>query len=81
MPHEIVEVDDGSTDNTWTILQQLKDRIPALVPVQNKGPHGFGRAVIYGLDQTGGSTAKLSGMLPGRDPKHHAHCAPYRRPW
>jgi dolichol-phosphate mannosyltransferase len=59
VPHEIVEVDDGSTDNTWTILQQLKDRVPALVPVQNKGPHGFGRAVICGLDQMSGDAAAI----------------------
>src|SRR6266403_2294575 len=50
VPHEIVVVDDGSSDNTWTILHQLRDRVPGLAPVQNNGPHGFGRAVIYGLD-------------------------------
>jgi cellulose synthase/poly-beta-1,6-N-acetylglucosamine synthase-like glycosyltransferase len=34
VPHETVVVDDGSSDRTWQILQELKTRIPALAPVQ-----------------------------------------------
>lgn len=49
VPHEIVVVDDGSADRTWEILQALQVRVPALAPVQNPGPHGFGRAIIRGL--------------------------------
>ena len=54
VPHEIVVVDDGSRDNTWAVLQSLKAEIPTLVPVQNPGPNGFGRAVIYGFGQIKG---------------------------
>jgi glycosyltransferase involved in cell wall biosynthesis len=36
VPHETVVVDDGSSDRTWQILQELKTRIPALAPVQNQ---------------------------------------------
>jgi dolichol-phosphate mannosyltransferase len=50
IPHEIVVVDDGSSDRTWELLTGLKERIPVLVPVQNNGAHGFGRAVIAGLN-------------------------------
>lgn len=49
--HEIVVVDDGSTDRTWPILMELQKGIPELKPVQNLGPHGFGRAIIRGLDE------------------------------
>ena len=49
VPHEIVVVDDGSSDATWSILQDVATRIPELVPVQNPGPHGFGRAIQWGL--------------------------------
>jgi len=47
--HEIVAVDDGSTDNTWDVLQQLAIRVPALRPIQNQGGHGFGRALTHGF--------------------------------
>jgi dolichol-phosphate mannosyltransferase len=52
--HEIVVVDDGSTDRTWKILADLSLAMPELRPVQNSGPHGFGRAVAYGLDRSSG---------------------------
>ena len=57
VPHEIIVVDDGSRDETWGILESLKARIPSLAPVQNPGPHGFGRAVVYGLDHMTGDAA------------------------
>jgi dolichol-phosphate mannosyltransferase len=49
VPHEIVVVDDGSSDRTWEILQALRSPVPTLAPVQNPGPPGFGRAIICGL--------------------------------
>jgi len=52
--HEIVAVDDGSTDSTWTVLGDLSSRVPTLRPVQNSGAHGFGRAVVCGIDHSKG---------------------------
>lgn len=54
VPHEIVVVDDGSTDSTWAILQDEASKIPELHPVRNDGPHGFGRAILCGLDSMNG---------------------------
>ena len=59
VPHEIVVVDDGSKDGTWSVLQGLKSEIPTLAPVQNPGPHGFGRAIIYGLKQMKGDAVVI----------------------
>jgi dolichol-phosphate mannosyltransferase len=59
IPHEIVVVDDGSRDRTWAVLQTLKAEIPSLAPVQNPGPHGFGRAIIHGLDAMKGDACVI----------------------
>ena len=50
VPHEIVVVDDASSDNTLKVLQKLQTKIAQLVVIKNEGPHGFGRAVIRGVD-------------------------------
>ena len=59
VPHEIVVVDDGSSDRTWKVLQDLKHEIPTLAPTQNTGLHGFGRAVVWGLDHSRGDAVVI----------------------
>lgn len=54
VPHEIIVVDDGSSDGTWQLLQDLQKNLPELKPIQNKGHNGFGRAIICGLNQMTG---------------------------
>ncbi len=59
VPHEIIPVDDHSTDGTWPLLQKIAQEIPNVRPVQNSGGPGFGRAVVFGLDQMKGDAAVI----------------------
>lgn len=69
VPHEIVVVDDGSTDTTWDVLQSLSAKVPELRPIKNEGPHGFGRAIICGLDHAQGDAVTIM-MADESDDSH-----------
>ena len=59
IPHEIIVVDDHSKDTTLKILNDLSERIPEVVPVQNKRQGGFGRAIICGLNRFKGDAVVI----------------------
>lgn len=59
IPCEIIVVDDGSSDRTWEILISLREKITALVPIRSRGLHGYGRAVIRGLDHMKGDAVVI----------------------
>jgi dolichol-phosphate mannosyltransferase len=59
IPHEIVVVDDGSSDRTGDIVKQLGSRIPEARLVINGSPHGFGRAISYGLQTMRGDAVVI----------------------
>ncbi|MDB6140884.1 MAG: cell wall biosynthesis glycosyltransferase [Verrucomicrobiaceae bacterium] len=57
--HEIIVVNDGSKDGTWAVLQELQLIIPELRPVDSGPLHGFGRAVIHGLNEMKGDAVAI----------------------
>jgi dolichol-phosphate mannosyltransferase len=59
IPHEIVVVDDGSTDETGRILTELQKELKNLVYTKNPKPGGFGRTVVWGLSQMHGDAAVI----------------------
>ncbi len=57
--HEIIVVNDGSTDNTEQVLKQLRQEFPAVHCLTNRSAHGFGLAVRKGLDHFKGDAVVI----------------------
>lgn len=64
--HEIVVVDDGSTDSTPAILERLGEEMPTVRSIRSGPPHGYGLAVRRGLQAFRGDAVAVS-MADGSD--------------
>jgi glycosyltransferase involved in cell wall biosynthesis len=62
--YEIILVDDGSTDKTWQIIEQLEHSIPHLKGVKLRRNYGQTNALVAGFDNSSGEIiATLDGDL------------------
>jgi len=57
--HEILVIDDGSTDNTLKVLSEIVKRTPTVRYIQNDGDNGFGRAIRLGFEHYTGDAVAL----------------------
>jgi dolichol-phosphate mannosyltransferase len=57
--HEIIVVDDGSSDRTAQIVQKAGEIHPGVRLVRNGPPHGFGRAINCGLKNMQGDAVVI----------------------
>jgi dolichol-phosphate mannosyltransferase len=57
--YEVVVVNDGSSDQTESILHRLAEQYPPLRPVNNLGDHGYGYAIRKGLDEYHGDAVVI----------------------
>jgi dolichol-phosphate mannosyltransferase len=60
--YEIIAVNDGSTDNTSQILQEISQRVPTLKIVNSEKNKGFGVALFEGLKV---ASKEFSAYVPG----------------
>jgi len=68
IPHEVIVVDDGSTDSTAARVAPLANG-ESLVLVANTGRHGFGMAVRTGLAHTTGEAIAVMMADASDDPE------------
>ena len=57
--HEILVVNDHSSDSTEAVLLELESKILNLRHINNPTPNGFGYAVRYGLNNFSGGVVVL----------------------
>jgi len=59
IPHEILVVNDNSSDGTEAILKSLPAKVPTLRYVNNLPPNGYGMAVRKGLENFDGDVVAI----------------------
>ena len=59
IPHEILVINDHSSDNSIAILQNLQKEIPTLSAFENPAKPGYGMAVRFGLEKYTGDCVAI----------------------
>ena len=72
--HEVLVVNDGSTDQTEEVLQGLRGTYPTLRYLNNQAPNGFGLAVRKGLDHFAGDAVAIVMGDSSDSPKDVVRC-------
>ena len=54
LSYEIIMVDDGSSDNSWAVVEQLKERYPAIKGIRFARNYGKSAALYCGFDEAEG---------------------------
>ena len=52
--YEVIMVDDGSSDNSWAVVEQLKERYPAIKGIRFARNYGKSAALYCGFDEAEG---------------------------
>ncbi len=67
--HEIIVVNDHSTDETSMVLADLEKQIPTLRKFENEDDPGFGRSIRFGLERYQGDCVAIMMADLSDDPK------------
>ena len=57
--HEVIIIDDGSTDNTPKIVDKTRNEYTTVRYIRNNGENGFGRAVRIGFEELSGDAVAI----------------------